>query len=365
MSAVTAPVGRDAELASQLRPTRTALRGGAAAVAASRRRGATMGSRVATSRSKEAVYPMFLELARACEDIDAYWQRFFDTMATGRFPKGVILRDDCLVHRSRKKTSTFELTPEARSDWQNVAEFFRTTCDIRSDRDWAQRRASGEAVVQLTTAQINKRVKKEHANAIPEFTLTLKTRYSLSPAEMSEIDVLLRYYSTSNLFRPGDVVYGTSGAIREIKTLLFDEATRRFTISAEAKAPRYAMKESYQDAVSYLTGSPFTKPVERKIGFDDEIRKQLRQLYAPQVAAREKAAVAAAQEAEARLALALGGEEEGLKPIRKSRQTAAAKKAAALAAVPVIAEEDVITEDDDVEPIEESRHRRHSDDDSA
>ncbi len=260
--------------------------------AAARRRGTTMGSRVVASRNKEPVYPMFLELAKSCAPVDTFWQRFFSTMASGRFPKGVIMRDDCLVHRSRKKTTTFELSAEARSDWQNVAEFFRTTCDIRSERDWELRRASGEVIVQLTTAQINKRVKKEHANAIPEFSLSLKSKYGLTPAEMSDVDVLLRYYSSTNLFREGDVVWGPTGNIREIKTLEFDEETRRFTITAEAKAPRYASKETYQHPVLYLAGAPFTKCVERKGGFDDELRKHLRQFYAPQIAAREKVAMA-------------------------------------------------------------------------
>jgi hypothetical protein len=300
-----------------------------------------MGSRVATSRTKEALFPMFLQLARDCAEVDCFWQRFFNTMATGRFPKGVNLREDCLVHRSRKKTSTFELTAEARSDWDKVAEFFRTTCDIRSERDWLLRRASGEVVVQLTTAQINKRVKKEHANAIPEYTIVLKTRYALTPAEMSDVDVLLRYYSSSNLFRPGDVVYGTSGIIRDIKTLYFDEETRRFTITAEAKAPRYSIKESYQDAISYLSCPPFTKTAEKKGGFDEEIGKQLRQLYAPQIAAREKAAL----------------QEQETKTRRKAKKT-----------IPVPLEEpqdEEVVSEGEIDPIEDSHHHHRSDDDSA
>lgn len=281
------PTGRDAEVAAVFRPSLVAQRGGAAsiaALAASRRRGTTMGSRVVTSRIKEPVYPMFLVLSREAAKVDPFWEGFFNTMSMGRFPKGVIMRDDCLVYRARKKTTTFQLNEEARTNWECIAEFFRTTCDIRSQRDWQLRRESGEAVVELTTAQINKRVKKQHANAIPEFTLLLKERHSLSPAEMSEVDVLLRYYSTSNLFRPGDVVYNSTGAIREIKTLIFNEETRQFSFSAEAKAPRYATKETYQDPISYLLGNPFTKPVERKNGFDDDIRKQLRQLYTRSVA---------------------------------------------------------------------------------
>ncbi len=342
MSAIPVPSGRDAEAAAVLQPSRVALRGGIAADAASRRRG-TMGSRVAAGKTREAIYPMFLDLARQAS-ADSFWQGFFMNMAMGKFPKGVILRDDCLVHRSRKKTTTFELSQEARSDWQTVADFFRTTCDILSGADWLQRQPSPEVVVQLTTAQINKRIKKEHANAIPEFTLALKARHNLSPAEMNEVDVLLRYYSSSNLFRPGDVLYGPSGAIREIKTLAFDQVTRRFAITAEAKAPRYTMHETYQDLISYLTAPPFTKPVERKIGFDDEIRKHLRLLYAPQVAAREKAAAAALEKA---------------LPIK----SLAARK---IVVEPVA--EDVVTEDDEVEPMigDEHSHRRHqSDDDSS
>lgn len=343
--ASTVPQGRDAENAAVLQPSRIAMRGGLAAVAASRRRGATMGSRVATGRIKEAVFPMFLDLAKMCADVDTFWCRFFETMSTGRFPKGIILRDDCLVHRTRKTTVTFELSEEARSDWQNVADFFRINCDIRSERDWELRRIKEEVVVQLTTAEINKRIKKEHANAIPEFALILKKRYSLTPAEMSEVDVLLRYYSSSNLFRPGDVVYGSSGAIREIKTLVFDEDTRRFTVSAEARPPRYATKESYQEPLLYLMGAPFTKPIERSGGFDGEIKKQLRLLYAPQIAAREKA---------------LKDSGEGIEiPLLKGK-----RKKAPIQAPPI--DEDII--DDDIEEtiVEEPTHRRHqSDDDSS
>ncbi len=350
---MSAPVPPSQRSEADLRPSRIALRGGAVAVAASRRRGTTMGSRVSTSRTREAVYPMFLELAKACSTVDTFWQGFFDTMAMGRFPKGVVLRDDCLVHHSRKKTKTFELSQEVRSDWQNVAEFFRNECDIRSKRDWELRRASGEVDIQLTTAQINKRMKKDHANAIPEFTLTLRNRYELSPAEMSEVDVLLRYYSTSNLFRPGDVVYMSSGAIREIKTLVFDEITRRFTITAEAKAPRYAMKETYQDPVAYLTGAPFTKSIERKTGFHSDIRKQLEQMYAVQVAARKKL------------------EEAVISPIpvpaitaKKGRgSAAAAAKKQQLEVVSIANEEAAIITDDD--EIESTHHHHRSDDDSS
>lgn len=352
------PVGREAEQATVFRPSMVAQRGGAAAVAAltaARRRGATMGSRVATGRVKEAVYPMFLELAKEAGKVDAHWKGFFETMAIGRFPKGVILRDDCLVHRARKKTSTFQLSAEARKDWQMVADFFRTVCDIRSNLDWQLRSEAGEVVVQLTTAQINKRVKKQHANAIPEFTLALKKRYVLSPAEMSEVDVMLRYYSTSNLFRPGDVVYNASGAIREIKTLSFDEATRRFTITAEAKAPRYATKESYQDPVAYLSEPPFTKPVQRKIGLDDDIRKQLRQLYSTIVEARE----AAARQGEPKP-----------KPKRSGKKTIPLMPAVVVPTVPqppdttAIPDEIVTDDDDDAPMMEVKRHRVRSDDDS-
>lgn len=328
------PQGRDAERLAIMQLSKITQRGGAAVA---RRRGSTMGSRVTTSKTKEAVYPLFLELSKSCASIDTFWQRFFETMSNGRFPKGVVIRGDCLIHRSRKKTTVFELNAEARSNWQNVADFFRTTCDIRSERDWALRKGNGEVVVLLTTAQINKRVKKEHVNAIPEFTLALKARYGLSPAEMSEADVLLRFYSSSNLFRPGDVIYGANGAIKEIKTLVFDANTRRFSVTAEAKAPRYSMKESYQDPITYLSGNPFTKSVERKIGFDTEIRKQLEQLYAPQIAAREKMAAIAAMPPSS-------------------------------AAAAAIKEEDVLMllDDDEETPArEEKRHHRQSDEDSS
>lgn len=325
---------RKVEEEAELKPTKTALRGGATVA---RRRGTTMGSRVTTSKSKEAIYPMFLTLSQACAGIDTFWQRFFATMATGKFPKGVTLRDDCLVHSTRKTRSIFHLTPENRENWQDVADFFRTKCDIHSKRDWEIRRASGEAVVQLTTAQINKQIKKEHANAIPEYTLVLKARYGLSPSEMSEVDVLLRYYSSSNLFRPGDIVRGLGGAIRDIKTLHFDPVTRRFTITEEAKAPRYSTKETYQHIVDYLRAPPFTKAAERKISFDDELRKSLQKIYSDQVAARNKLLLAA----------------KSMK--KKGTQPA-----------PSVTEETVVSEDDvDIEPVEESHHRHRSDDDSS
>jgi hypothetical protein len=250
------------------------------------------------------------------------------------------------VHRTRKKTSTYQLTAESRADWQEVAEFFRTVCDIRSERDWELRRDSGEVVVNLTTAQINKRIKKEHANAIPEFTLTLRTKYELSPAEMSEVDVLLRYYSTTNLFRPGDVILNDNGSIREITTLVFNRRTRQFTISAEADAPRCSMKETYQDIMTYLSGITASKTTERKMSFDDEFRKQQTQLYASQIAAREKAALALTEAAKVP------------KPRRKKVMSSA----------PIVAaiDEQVVTDDDvDIEPVEEPRRRHRSDDDSC
>lgn len=325
---------REVEDAAVLRPTRTALRGGATVA---RRRGTVMGSRVTTSKSKEAIYPMFLELSRSCAEIDTFWQRFFATMATGKFPKGVTLRDDCLIHSTRKTRSTFQLTPENRANWQTVADFFRNTCDIHSKRDWEIRRASGEAVVQLTTAQINKRIKKDHANAIPEYTLVLKARYGLTPSEMNEVDVLLRYYSSSNLFRQGDVVRAPSGAIRDIKTLIFDPTTRRFSITAEAKAPRYSTKEIYQHPVEYLTAPPFTRPVERRVDFDTELRKSLEKIYSEQVAARNRVIIPA-------------------KSIKKKPSQP----------TPSIAEDPIISEDDiDIEPVEETHHRHRSDDDSS
>ena len=387
-----APVGRDAEAGAAFKPSLAAKR---AAMMASRRRGSTMGSRTTTSRLKEAEYPMFLELAKQCASIDDYWKCFFVTMAAGRFPKGVILRDDCLVYRTAKKTTTFELTPEARSNWQTVANFFRTTCSIRSENDWTIRKQSGEAVVQLTTAMINKRIKKANANAIPEYALTLKEQYSLSLLEMSEVERLLSYFGNANLFRQGDVLYGKNGAIREIKTLLFDPETRRFKMTAEAKAPRYATKESYQGATDYLSRAPFTKPVERAAAFDATIKKQLLSMYAPIVSARAKAAVALAiangeYSAEATEA---ADEIAGKKPApKKPRAKAGTRSRVAMVADPetprqtavsVVDEEelegrpldilaDIVSDHGDdeefIDPVDEPRRRRRradGDDDSS
>lgn len=287
------PTGREAEDATVLKPSIIAQRGGAAAVAASRRRGGlqsngatTMRSRTTPSRYREPIYPMFLALAKQCTGVDDYWQSFFTSMANGRLPQGVTMQEESLVFKTRKKRSVFHLSEEARGNWELVADFFRNTCGRYSEQDWQNMKQDSVSAnffeeEDLSLGERNKRLKKRLANAIPEFAMILKKRHKLTTAEMSDVDAQLKYYSSNNLFRPGDIVYveGSNTVIKEIKTLVFDPQTRRFKITDEAKGTRYSMKESYQDLISYLKGAPFTKPVERKTSFDDELIKKLKQIY--------------------------------------------------------------------------------------
>lgn len=269
------PVGRDAEKAAVMKPS-------FAATMPPRRRGTSMGSRMAVSKNKEPVYPQFVQIARSCQSIDTFWSHFFESMATGRLPRSVTMRDDSLIYRSRKTVTALQLTEEVCSDWQNIADFFRKNCNILSSRDWelrAQQQEEANIVVELTTAQINKRTKKARTNAIPEFVLALKAKHSLTHAEMAIVESLLRHYITSNMFAPGDVVYTANNAIREVKTLVFNEATRTFSVTREAKATKTSAKEPYQDVISYLSSPPFTKVSEKGMDIDKMIKKQLELLY--------------------------------------------------------------------------------------
>jgi hypothetical protein len=276
------PVGRDKEKAAAMRPSTKDSR-------STRIHNTTMGSRANGKRVKIPLLPVFTKLSESCSEQDPFWKDFFSAMSYGRFYKDVMLRGDYLIYKDDK----IKLTKKNTENWETIADFFRENCNIHSGLDIQKMKSVGKPEVELTSAEIRKRSKKNRETAIPEYVRSLRETYQLTPLEMNDVLTLLKCHSAKGLFGNEDIVYNENGAIKEILTLVFDKETRRFDIiqhSVGGKSHSSA-KEFYMDTIVYLTQSPFTKIVENNKGmkFDKEMLKQLGQMYVAKAKVKGKA----------------------------------------------------------------------------
>lgn len=254
-----------------------------------RRRPISMAARVRVStnpsRQKEPIYPIFLKLSLLAAKEDSFWKSFFETMAAGRLLRTIVIRENCICFKGRRKSAILELTPDILDDWNTVADFFRTNCDTLSKRDCELRKERGEAIVKLTSAQLAQKSKRDYLNAIPDFVLKMKKLHKLSASEMGDLEsLLITSYNSAKQRARGDIEYGSNGVIKNIKTLMFDEENHRFFLTQHMAGGKDVgaaniSKEIYVDTVEYLTAPPLTKISEKKTGLDDEIRKYLEGLY--------------------------------------------------------------------------------------
>lgn len=223
-------------------------------------------------------YLIFEKFAKKCESADSYWSCFFRSLVNGKFPEGVSIKDDFLIYRGRRKTAKMLKLPDP-ENWQSVADFFRQNCEIMSSKDWeGEKDKEQNIIVSLTTAQINMKKRKERISTIPAYVLELCKKYDLSSEEMLDVETLIRYHFNTRTFRDGDVIYTASGNIKDITALVFDPETRIFTVTREVRASREA-RENYIDTEDYLFGRASIKRLEKRLSFDDEMKKYLRGVY--------------------------------------------------------------------------------------
>lgn len=221
-------------------------------------------------------YPIFGKFSKEAESEDMYWAHYFAGLVNGKFPKGVSVRENFLIYRNKKKTQQIEIpVPQ---DWKIVAEFFRTNCEQLSTKDWDERKDKEKEIVSLTTSQLNVKKRKERVSTIPVYVLEMSKKYELTRPEMLDLESLVRYHFNSRTFRDGDVTYGPSGNIKDISVVIFDPESRLFTVSREPRAAREA-RENYIPTFDYLFGLKTIKKNEKRLSFDDEMRKYLKLVY--------------------------------------------------------------------------------------
>lgn len=222
-------------------------------------------------------YPIFERFAKQCESKDSYWSHFFRSLINGKFPTGVIIKENILTYRSRRKETKMLELPKP-ENWEVLADFFRQNCEIMSSKDWGGEKDKENVIVSLTTAQINMKKRKERISTIPAYVLEVSKKYDLSSKEMLDVETLVRYHFNARTFRDGDVIHASNGNIKDINVLDFDTKERVFTVTREPRASREA-REHYIDTMDYLFGKASIKKLEKRLSFDDEIKKYLRAVY--------------------------------------------------------------------------------------
>jgi len=189
----------------------------------------------------------------------------------------VSIKDTFLIYRSKRKPAKILEFPPP-EQWQVIADFFRNNCEIMSHNDWKGEKDKENEVISLTTAQINMKKRKERISTIPAYVLEMSKKYNLSSSEMLDLESLIKYHFSIRTFKETDIIHGPNGNIKEISVVEFDEAKRVFKVTREVKTVREA-KEHYIPTIDYLFGLISIKKIEKKLSFDDEMKRQLRLIY--------------------------------------------------------------------------------------
>lgn len=187
--------------------------------------------------SMSVIYPLFEE----CKGytLDPYWQEQFSNFAANRFPQGVRYDQNRrnLVLKLDGKTEIVALPENNPSEtFQIIMKILKSRLNLRSTRDLKIQRQEMEENLEEQKAKAQEHMLCEWRKIKPrnlkdqlimDYIATLKSKYSLTPAEVRHLTSVVQLGFQFHSLSSSDVAY-KNGVIENIDHLEFCPKTRKF-----------------------------------------------------------------------------------------------------------------------------------------
>lgn len=207
--------------------------------------------KVRSTRNSKVTIPVLREGVKLIKD--PFWQTILTQASTGRFPRGLSVRNGIVTYGTGSRARRFEIPDDPLTAAEELVEFIRSTVGIRSQDDQIREQAENterqNAVKPLDQCKWSEIVRKKmQKQLIQQFVDDKADEYKLNNTQRDQLITIINVAFLLNNINGTSIVLG-EGKIVDIKGLSYDDEKKKFVVTRTSKSTkgRYSKVELLSD----------------------------------------------------------------------------------------------------------------------